>query len=464
MRYVVAGSTLLMMLFMVVGCSETETVFREVPPYTDPPEGAGEFLGYNDADEKLTVCGNCHVGFQAKWEISGHADAWETLQSSGHAQVFCEGCHTVGPNGNPSEAGGYASAPEARYEDVQCESCHGEGLAHVMNPDASSPLASIAVSMDGLGSTCADCHTGSHHPFIEEWSQSKHANPDPYPAGREDCVACHTAQGALAAWGVTNNYLEKDAAVGEHEPIVCVVCHDPHSSEHPGQLRFALDGSSQENNLCIKCHHKRAEPEVDASTVRGPHSPEGPLVLGEKVGWWPDGFEPPNRIIGTHGSERNPSLCATCHVNKTTVNDAETGEFLLTSTGHIFNAIPCTDENGIPLIDEDCPDAERTFEACASSGCHGTPEVAMTAWQTASARIGDQVEALDALIAQLPEGELDRFDGVFTVADGAWFNSELAKLPGSSVHNPFLIEQLLRASITAVEDAYGVESTRTTLE
>ena len=53
----------------------------------------------------------------------------------------------------------------------------------------------------------------------------------------------------------------------------------------------------------------------------------------------------------------------------------------------------------------------------------------------------------------------------FTVADGAFFNHELATFGshsgrGSAVHNPFLIEALLIGSIEAVEEEYGVMGNR----
>lgn len=57
-------------------------------------------------------------------------------------------------------------------------------------------------------------------------------------------------------------------------------------------------------------------------------------------------------------------------------------------------------------------------------------------------------------LATVPAGELDAADGRFTVADGANFNVQLASLPGSPVHNPFLVEQLLLASSAALDAAY----------
>ena len=214
------------------------------------------------------------------------------------------------------------------------------------------------------------------------------------------CLDCHSAQGALKAWGIRADYIEKDAAPSEHLGIVCAVCHDPHGSPNSGQLRFPIDVPSQEQNLCVKCHHKRAEPETQAATLRGPHSPEGPLLLGEGAGWFPPNFQPEvDRILSTHGSDANPRLCATCHVAKFTVTDQATGDFVFNATGHLFNAIPCVDAQGIPTPAQDCAVTERTFVGCTTSGCHGSVEAARSAFLTANQRILDLTTELDALLA-----------------------------------------------------------------
>ncbi len=76
-------------------CTDETIVFRDRELFETPSAAALGFLGYSDQAGKLTVCGNCHVGVQAQWEETAHADAWAGLQDSGHAQDFCEGCHTV---------------------------------------------------------------------------------------------------------------------------------------------------------------------------------------------------------------------------------------------------------------------------------------------------------------------------------------------------------------------------------
>ncbi len=457
-----AATLLLGLSLILTGCTETEEVV--VPPYDDPPAGAEDFLGYSREGAALTTCGNCHAGVQARWEnedangeVQGHAAAWKGLQDSGYAQAFCEDCHATGALGNSTESGGYAGAPEARYYDVQCEACHGPGLDHVMNPDDNKVEVSIDVSDDPL-LRCGQCHNGSHHGFVNEWAMSRHANVNGNAGGREDCQPCHTAQGALASFGVDSDYAEKDQA--EQLPIVCVVCHDPHGTSNPGNMRFPLNAASKENNMCIKCHHKRAEPDEGG---RGPHSPEGPLVLGEEVGWWPPGFVPPTDAIrGSHGSERNTNLCATCHVSSREVTDAETGDFIVNAVGHSFKAIPCVDVNGVPLPpdQQDCDVSDRSFASCVSSGCHADETAARSAWVSTEADLLASADELEALLDQVDEAEFEPG----TVAKGAEFNMELARHPGTAAHNSFLMRLLLTETKTAVRDEYGVSSPRVLLE
>ena len=227
-------------LFALTYCVDEKIVYRDRELFEDPPSTAGDFLGYSDHDAKLTVCGNCHVDHQKRWSGSAHAAAWADLQASGTAQSFCEGCHTVSQLGNAATGDvGYAASQDARYEDVQCESCHNAGLAHVTNPESTQPLAPLSVGLDATEG-CGECHQGSHHPFVEEWSKSAHSTVIDFPARREECQGCHTGEGALKAWGVNTNYLEKDEVEqpGNHLAIVCAVCHDPHGSDNQASSAF----------------------------------------------------------------------------------------------------------------------------------------------------------------------------------------------------------------------------------
>jgi predicted CXXCH cytochrome family protein len=443
--------TLFAVLLPLTACQEI--VYRDRPLLDEPIAAAEGFLGYANAEQQQTVCGQCHVSFQTKWSETAHSDAWATLQASPAAQAFCEGCHTTNSLGNfvEGQTGGYLGHESERYYDVQCEACHGPGLEHVRAPTRQNwPLATLAVGTD-LQTGCGECHTGAHQPFVEQWEESRHSNVRPAQAANPSCSSCHRGQDALQQWGVQSQYLEKNSA--EHLPVTCGVCHDPHNATNPAQLRMSISVPSEEANLCMQCHHKRGTP--DPTTFRGPHSPEGPVLLGFG-GWWPPNMElGPGEIVATHGSEANPRLCAGCHVNKYEIRDELTGEFVFRSTGHTFEAIPCVDAEGIPTGNRDCTLQQRTFATC-TEGCHGSEAVARGLLVIVRDRINSLASALQSMEASVPPAEYDHTDGRYSTAEGARFNRQLAQVKGSEVHNPWLIEALLRASIRQLQIDYGI--------
>lgn len=466
----------------LIGCVDEDAVFVDKPAFQDPTETTNNFLGYvRPVDEKRPFCGNCHSTFLAGWTSTGHADAWEGLQSSGHASASCEPCHTISENGNPVEGdAGYIAVKDDRYLDVQCESCHGPGWDHANNPDAeNAPLCSIEASVDAT-TGCGECHNGPHHPFVEQWAQSRHAVVNEHAAGREDCAPCHEGRTALVQkFYETSNYLEKNG--DELMPITCAVCHDPHGTQYPANLRGDIEVSSLDH-LCVRCHARSGQP----PSQRGPHAAQGLLLLDEDVGWRPAGFESP--VVNAHAGLANPELCVTCHVTTFSVTEPEA----FSSVGHLFKAISCLDENGLP-VDGPCANEDRDFRACAS--CHGSEEAALGDYEKFLAELNgwlddlwvdsDENAVMDAtdagllpmVVAMGDPLELDPSDELITVAEGALFNAQLAytsdrtywadfevfdvgvsahKASGNGAHNPWLLKALLEASIDAVIEHYGL--------
>jgi predicted CXXCH cytochrome family protein len=463
----------------LTACVDEEIVYRDRELFDTPPTGAQGFLGFSNTDDKLTTCGNCHVGHQTKWHETAHAGAFEALGTN--AAATCEGCHTVNQLGNVfDQNAGWLATKDARYQNVQCESCHGPGLAHVQNPSKAtipSVLAPFGVGADGK-SGCGECHGGSHTPLAEEWAESGHGTLElsKAVAPRSACRQCHTGEDALISWGINVNFAEKSTVVGDslqNLTITCAVCHDPHARNHEKQLRFAVDAANEEENLCMKCHHKRGVPDL-SSPQRGPHSEQGPILLGYG-GWWPPNLEiPGGNIVGTHGSERNPRLCAGCHLNRFTFTDPLTNQ-QFTGTPHTFEAIPCLDATGKPIINGTCLDTERTFKTCAGSGCHGSENVARSLMNVAELRLKNLADEVNRLLLIVQPnwracrsadncGATSPFnakDGKYTTAEGAAFNYELVYSGGTkdaAVHNPFLVEALLTATIRQVKTDYNITS------
>jgi predicted CXXCH cytochrome family protein len=439
---------------LLASCQES-VVYRDRDLMTGVPAAAAGFLGYANPQAKQTVCGACHVSQQRRWQSTAHAGAWATLQAAPQQQQLCEGCHTVTNLGNPvTEPNvGFNAVREVRFHDVQCEACHGPGLPHVRNPDAPQnvPHASIRAAI-GMNGTCAECHSGVHHPFVQEWQDSRHARVQTAAANNPACRGCHEGKFALEQMGVRANYAERGSAA--HVAITCAICHDPHEAAFDGQLRFSISVPSEQENLCMRCHQKRGQP--DPTTFRGPHAPEGPLLLGD-AGWWPPNMpiEPGQRIAGTHGSVANPRLCAGCHVNRFVATDQLTGQPIATA-GHSFKAIPCLDAAGRPTAIRDCDVMQRTFVTCTEGGCHSTEQAARNAMLFARNRLNTLAATLNAQLAQVPASEFSDADNRYTTAEGARFNAQLALFRGTEVHNPFLAEALLIASIEQVRREYGI--------
>jgi len=478
----------------LTACSDDKIVYRDRALFNQPADSVSGFLGYYDTTTKQTTCGNCHADFQGNWRTSKHANAYAAVAASSSAQEFCYSCHSVTGNGNKATGtvAGHDAVPHATYNDVQCESCHGPGLEHVSSVGQGQVIRPLAkLTMTGPG-TCGDCHSGTHQPFAEEWAQSGHANVSASRASNisSGCATCHDGRKALEAWGVDENYVERNDPTA-YQATTCAVCHNPHGSPNSAQLRFSISSQDPTQNLCMQCHFRRFEPTV---TFSSPHAPQGAVLLG-LAGYRPPGFVYDTaRIYGSHATSRNPRLCAGCHVGRFTVTDAATGAFTFQATGHLMRPVPCLDAEGKPTPDKTCAytTAARSWRTCAASGCHGTgatdgidlagQQVAANLFATVRARmkfLTDQLWVdtdgsrsmqaaptdaglLPTLRAANPT-QWSNSDNTITAAEGAEFNARLCGEYGQSnsdnskgVHNPFLCEALLIATIEYVRDFYGL--------
>ena len=451
-----------------LACTSEKIVYRSGTNFAAPPTAALSFLGYSDVTSQQTVCGSCHVDYQARWVTTKHASAWKDLQASGAASASCYACHTVGDlgNGSTDTTAGYVGTKDPRYQDVQCENCHGAGLTHASSPVAGNvPLVSIQADT-AIKNGCGECHSGVHEPFVNEWELANasglshsHIQSPAKSSTDPTCKNCHSAQGALTSWGNTENYVEKTSTTWL--PIVCAVCHDPHGSPNSHQVRFSLSAPNIDDNLCMKCHQRNSNGSL-TNTRNSVHSPQGPTLLGT-AGWFPPGFNTNDTIVGTHGTpSANPTMCAGCHVQTYTVNDKLTGKFVFQSTGHRFMAAPCVDANGQPTVSQTCDISVQTFRSCTATGCHGSEAAARSAYTTAQARTNQLVTQANTYINQVKAGPkkgdctVPSSSGLYTTCDGAIFNVSLATSPASFVHNPFLIEQLLIATIAQLQKDYGL--------
>ena len=450
-------------------------------PVIVTPDAA--FVGYSDPATKQTVCGNCHVSKQREWVTTRHASAWASVADRDNASTACASCHTTNgtSSGDSTDDGAGYFAVDANskplYYDVQCESCHGPGSAHVTAPDDTQPIVGVTADT-GMTSSCGTCHTGTHNPFIDEWRSSRHGRVDSHANTNVACRPCHDARAWLATYAPDAKFTEQanGTAPADWVPTTCATCHDPHGSDNRADLRLSTD-ALDDNNLCITCHHKRGEP--DLTTYRGPHSPQGPMVLGT-AGWRPSGFTWDSTMGTTHANPTaNPGLCGNCHVSGFSRTDATTSTTVYT-TGHTFDPIPCLNAGGAPdYTIADCEVGARSFQACATSGCHSSEASARAALTAAEGRFDFYARIM--WIDVDADGRVDAFptdSGMAAIArrdfpadfptrsatnapplsagEGLAFNARLLWMPGQAAHNGFYGEALAIATINAARTRYGL--------
>ncbi|WP_158542279.1 multiheme c-type cytochrome [Lujinxingia litoralis] len=140
-------------------------VEREVPPVE---EGQAFYIG-------TAQCATCHVEAHAFWEGTAHAGAVATLEERDKAfDQSCIGCHVVGweqPGGSvlgkityEAELAGQTYTKD--LNNVGCESCHGPGSNHRMQPlDASGTPQHIL--RKPTAEACATCHVDEHSPRFD---------------------------------------------------------------------------------------------------------------------------------------------------------------------------------------------------------------------------------------------------------------------------------------------------------
>ena len=411
-------------------------------PYVDP-----YYVGGSN-------CNTCHANKDAEWMETAHAHAWETLQNSGHANSYCVPCHSVDNAQTPGNSG-YDDAPIVLYENVQCESCHGPASAHLESKNPAD------ITVDFTVDNCAQCHNGTHHPFLENWSQSAHNfSTDGHQVTSGSCQGCH--EGVAAAErledesGLATYYggggTARDTTGAPLQPVICTTCHDPHNGENPHQVRTVADVHLIESNgetpviteggigkLCMQCHHARhsAEEQIETGDDHfGPHrNPQADMLKGA-TGY--HGVADAGFIWAGPSHLKIENSCQTCHMHM----EEYTSEDEPAYTGHTF---------------------KPTVEACAT--CHGTIEDFEDIMAVADFDGNGQVEGIQTEVTGLMDLLADALvaDGLDTTGtditgalgdslatvkqrSAGWNLVFLEEDQSHGVHNPDYAIQLLQQS------------------
>jgi len=123
------------------------------------------------------ACGKCHVAEYEVWQKSRHSHAFAALETKQRLyDAACIGCHSLGFQ----QAGGFVNIKATpQLANVQCESCHGPGAAHVAQPAAGN------YKTPTKNQSCLICHDRENSPdfdFVKYWPVVAHTNTFKQPA------------------------------------------------------------------------------------------------------------------------------------------------------------------------------------------------------------------------------------------------------------------------------------------
>jgi predicted CXXCH cytochrome family protein len=341
------------------------------------------------------------------WSTTKHAQAFDSVTIIQN-NPSCLPCHTTGwdttiANGGYDDyyfTGNTAGMTEMR--NVQCESCHGPTQFPTYHPPAKNYDANV----------CGGCHTGDHHPTMDEWNSSVHSWTAPAVAQIAECAKCHEAKTALL-------FLSGEANPAMPDPInpqwnlPCATCHAPHSdsSFSPGNLRADME------EICMLCHTDQG-----ATIGQIPYSPQREMYLGEGGYEFP-GYNYPNSPHYLIMMDN----CMTCHMFQREYVNPDT----IAITGHSFY-----------------PDV-RACQFCHPGAINFNIDNAQT-------DIQEQLLDLDELLTSFQQSG----DTLSVEYQGALFNYNFVHNDLSSgVHNYNYAEALLQASINILQN--GVEQIHT---
>jgi hypothetical protein len=228
-------------------------------------------------------CSHCHANTFEEWQQTGHSSFLDNaLDGLGRSGPTCLPCHTTGWDTFAVNDGfddfdfvypdtqfvGVADSMYTKYPtamdraNIQCESCHGPGDAHI-RASARERLADSRMIISIGPEACAYCHDDDHyHVYPSQWETAGHSHPPAYPGGtRDDCRGCHNGYQFI-------QYVENETITRQpYAGITCAVCHDPHNATNEYQMRSVEATLSNDKvvtqggtgKLCMNCHQSRRD-------------------------------------------------------------------------------------------------------------------------------------------------------------------------------------------------------------
>jgi DmsE family decaheme c-type cytochrome len=181
----------------------------------------------------------------------------------------CSDCHADQAKPFGANAHGHGKAPKGEaVPNAVCESCHGDGKAH-MEAGGDKSLIVVPAGLAGADKACLSCHdlvtdrisrhAGAHANSASVNCLTCHSihKGEPRTAhllARNELALCTTCHGAQAASFRNQPYAHRIGRAG----MECSSCHEPHGRPGRESLRLTRAGEMP----CLGCHFEKRGPFV----------------------------------------------------------------------------------------------------------------------------------------------------------------------------------------------------------
>lgn len=199
-----------------------------------------------------------------------------TTTTATEAPLSCNACHADQAGGFGTNAHGHGKAPKGEpVPNAVCESCHGDGKAHI-EAGGDKSLILTPKGFSGAEKACLSCHdrlterlsrhTGVHANSAAVNCLTCHsihkAEPRaPHLLVKNELALCSTCHATQAASFRNKPYAHRIGRAG----IECASCHEPHGGAGRESLALTRAGEMP----CLGCHFEKRGPFVfqHAATV-----------------------------------------------------------------------------------------------------------------------------------------------------------------------------------------------------
>ena len=180
----------------------------------------------------------------------------------------CLRCHREIVAAYGEQAHGKAAAFLKDSRTVTCETCHGDGAAHVESAEPKDIQSPPKMPAAQVNATCLTCHAKDRQHL--QWRGSAHDRKD------ISCTSCHSDHHPKSTAKMLLQRTEQDLCISCHadrrkaiyqrsthlfrtvhkdEKLQCSACHNPHGGEGRAMLQQAST-----NKLCYSCHADKRGP------------------------------------------------------------------------------------------------------------------------------------------------------------------------------------------------------------